>query len=193
MNVILISFYCRITESQEDHLTLFPALVTSEGNVTWMTQRIFVTYCDLDLQLFPWDKQKCFLTLGSWIHNEDRLEIFNLSHKADTNHYYASGEWHLESASLAKISTSYFSSGNKTYSRIECTLKIARKQWFYVINFVFPVGCLMLTTVLVFLLPSGGGEKIGMSVTLLLPTMVYLLLVDSWLPSQSDVVPLLSK
>ena len=154
--------------------------------------RIFISTCLLDLDLFPWDQQVCFLQFGSWSLNGNQLDIFNVSTGADLSNYYPSGEWDLLGANVTKDVT-YYNCCPEPYPSLVYALAIQRKQIYYILNFIFPMGSIMITSVLIFVVPPESGEKVSMSVTLLLSSTVFLLVVEDMLPVQSDNVPELSK
>ena len=64
-------------------------------------------------------------------------------------------------------------------------LLLRRRSSFYVLNIVLPVLFLSLTTSAVFVLPAEAGEKIGMSITVLLAYSVYLSVIADQLPQTS--------
>ena len=60
-------------------------------------------------------------------------------------------------------------------------------------NLIFPSVCISFLTVLVFYLPSGGGEKISLCISILISLTVFFLLLVEIIPSTSLVVPLIGK
>ena len=72
-------------------------------------------------------------------------------------------------------------------------LLLERKPLYYIFNLIMPCAFLTGITVLVFYLPVESGEKVSLSVTVLLALTVFLLLVAETMPPQSMVVPLIGK
>jgi len=64
---------------------------------------------------------------------------------------------------------------------------------YYVINLVIPCVVISSLSLFVFYLPPDEGEKLGLTMAILLGLMVFLILVSEILPTTSDAVPLLSK
>ena len=64
---------------------------------------------------------------------------------------------------------------------------------FFTYNLVFPCVLLMAIGTLVFLLPPESGEKVSLSVTVLLAMTVYQLLIAETIPATSEVIPLIGQ
>lgn len=62
---------------------------------------------------------------------------------------------------------------------------------FFTYNLVFPCVLLMAIGILVFCLPPESGEKVSLSVTVLLAMTVYQLLIAETIPATSEVIPLI--
>ena len=64
-------------------------------------------------------------------------------------------------------------------------LQLQRRRSFYILNIILPVLFLSVTSSLTFALPSDAGEKMGLSITVLLAYAVYLTLVTDSMPDTS--------
>ena len=71
------------------------------------------------------------------------------------------------------------------FPRIQFQLTLKRLRTYYVMNVILPVIFLSLTASLVFYLPAEAGEKIGMSMTVLLAYAVYLTIIADNMPQTS--------
>ena len=40
--------------------------VSYDGNVTWLTQGMYVSKCEIDVKYYPLDAQNCSLKFASW-------------------------------------------------------------------------------------------------------------------------------
>jgi len=76
---------------------------------------------------------------------------------------------------------------------ITYTIVLRRKPMFFTYNLVFPCVLLMVIGILVFCLPPESGEKVSLSVTVLLAMTVYQLLIAETIPATSDVIPLIGE
>ena len=123
------------------------------------------------------------LSLGAQIHRTAsyiRLVLYLSEH----------GEWNLidtkatvESATREKFS----------FSRLKFSITIRRRPLFHLLNTLFPVILMAFLTVIVFKLPPESGERIGLSLTILLAFAVYLTLISESIPQTSMSASLLCK
>jgi len=44
-------------------------IVTSDGNVTWLSMVIFRSSCAIDVKDFPFDEQNCTMLFSSWTYD----------------------------------------------------------------------------------------------------------------------------
>ena len=77
------------------------------------------------------------------------------------------------------------------YPDIIFTIKLRRKTLFYMVSLIIP--CVGISSVLVFYLPSDSGEKVSLSISILLSLTVFFLLLAEIIPPTSLSVPLLGK
>ncbi|CAF1314415.1 unnamed protein product [Didymodactylos carnosus] len=81
------------------------------------------------------------------------------------------------------------------HDRVEfvCKLVIRRKTLFYTINLIVPTVLISFLSIFVFYLPTDAGEKMTLSISILLALVVFLLLISKILPPTSIVIPLIAK
>ena len=79
------------------------------------------------------------------------------------------------------------------YPDIIFTIKLRRKTLFYTVNLIIPCVGISFLSVLVFYLPSDSGEKVSLSISILLSLTVFFLLLAEIIPPTSLSVPLLGK
>ena len=70
---------------------------------------------------------------------------------------------------------------------------LRRKSLFYTVNVIIPCVGISFLSVLVFYLPSDSGEKVSLSISILLSLTVFFLLLAEIIPPTSLAVPLLGK
>ena len=80
-----------------------------------------------------------------------------------------------------------------TYAYVDFTIKLKRKPVFYVMTLLVPSLVLSLLTVVVFLVPPEAGEKISLSISILLSFTVFLILLADNIPQTSEQMPVLGK
>lgn len=178
----------RVTDEQQDLGDIYPAIVTSDGSVAWYSKRIHTSTCGIDVSNFPWDTQKCNLSFGSWAYDMSGVDLVIASSSAETTAFISNGEWDLDEIPVTRTVT-YYSCCKHPYVVVDYTIVISRKPLYYMVNLLIP--CITITSVgvMVFCLPVDSGEKISLSVTVLLSGTVFLMLLSDSLPIQSDSVP----
>lgn len=79
------------------------------------------------------------------------------------------------------------------YPDITFNITLRRRTLFYTLNLIMPCIAISCLTVLVFYLPSDSGEKITLSISILLALTVFFLLLSDMNPPTSLVIPLIGK
>ena len=51
-------------------------IVSSTGDVVWLSHGIFRSSCDIDVEYFPFDEQKCLLKWASWTYDGYQVNFF---------------------------------------------------------------------------------------------------------------------
>ena len=182
-------FVFSVSDTRRNLELLYPAIVSNDGTVRWNTPNILRSSCTLDVTYFPWDEQQCKLEFGSWTYDGNSLDITNNSHTGVMDFFLNDGEWEF-TAFPAYRRVEYYPD---PYPSVIFTVTLKRKPMYYLFNIALPCVFITFCGMLVFLLPPDSGEKVSMSVTLLLASTVFLLLVSEIMPPQSDVIPLIGK
>ena len=108
--------------------------------------------------------------------------------------YVNNEQWSMAKFMVEDIVSTYSVQGKLVnYSEVKFTLHIQRKPLFYKFNLVFPCILLSFIGVLVFVLPVESGEKVSLSMTVLLSLTVFMLMVSESMPASSETVPFLGK
>lgn len=182
----------RVYVEEKTHEEEFPVEVNSNGSVMWLTPHVYHSTCLLDIYDFPWDRQTCNLTFGSWTHTVRELDLVNKTAAADSSVLMNNGEWHFlgAPASLDMYPCDHCKS---PFAMVTFSINIQRKALYYIFNLFVPSTFLAVVGLLVFLLPPDNREKISLSVSALLGAVVFLLILNNSMPIQSKVVPLAGK
>ena len=106
--------------------------------------------------------------------------------------YIESAEWNLNDVKKQRNAKKYTCCLNKL-ADISITIVMDRKPLFYLFNLVIPCLIILSMILLGFFLPPESGERITLSITVLLAMAVFLQLVGESLPRNSETVPLLGK
>ena len=110
----------------------------------------------------------------------------------DLTEFYMSVEWDILEVP-AKRNVKFYTCCDEPYLDITFNITMRRKTLFYTVNLIIPCMGISFLTVLVFYLPSDSGEKVSLSINILLSLTVFFLLLAEIIPPTSLVVPLLGK
>merc|ERR550539_1056670 len=177
------------------------AILHYNGKVVWNPPAIYKSSCEIDVEFFPFDEQKCFMKFGSWTYDGYMVDLRHLSQKGNNNNvrlgmdlqeYYISTEWDVMSVPAIR-NEKYYPCCEEPYIDITFTVGLRRKSLFYTVNVILPCVGISFLSVLVFYLPSDSGEKVSLSISILLSLTVFFLLLAEIIPPTSLVVPLLGK
>lgn len=110
----------------------------------------------------------------------------------DLSDYYSSTEWDIIAVPGRKKREKYPCCPTP-YIDITYEIFLRRKTLFYTVNLILPCVGISFLTVLVFYLPSDSGEKVTLSISILISLTVFFLLLVEIIPSTSLVVPLIGE
>jgi len=177
------------------------AILHYTGRVKWNPPAIYKSYCGIDVEYFPFDEQECMMKFGSWTYDGFMLDLRHMNQlptnnsigvAMDLRDFYISTEWDVMEVP-AQRNEKYYPCCEEPYPDIIFTLKLRRKTLFYTVNLIIPCVGISFLSVLVFYLPSDSGEKVSLSISILLSLTVFFLLLAEIIPPTSLAVPLLGK
>lgn len=108
----------------------------------------------------------------------------------DKQDYFDNGEWEIVKATGSR---GLRTDGNTFYPTITYFFIIRRLPLFYTLFLIIPCIGLSFLTILVFYLPSNGGEKISLCTSVLVSLTVFLLVIEEIIPSSSKAIPLIGE
>ena len=168
------------------------AKINPMGSVLWLPGGNYEANCEAEVTFYPLDTQTCTLTLTTMSYTmDDVILTYNTDSSTDMSGFTENGEWDVLSLTTAN-STVYYDLNNRPYSRIHYAFKLRRRALYHILNTLFPVILMASLTIFVFKLPPESGERIGMSLTVLLAYAVYLTLISDDIPRTSKSVSILS-
>ncbi|XP_045216595.2 acetylcholine receptor subunit alpha-like 1 [Mercenaria mercenaria] len=185
---------------------LTKAKVNYTGLIVWEPPAIYKTYCPIDVEFFPFDQQECFMKFGVWTYDGHEVDLQHVWEKqgvmqgnqmvipkgVDLCDYYQNIEWDIINVT-ARRKEKFYPCCPEPYPDITFNITIRRRTLFYTINLIMPCIAISCLTVLVFYLPSDSGEKITLSISILLALTVFFLLLSDINPPTSIVIPLIGK
>jgi hypothetical protein len=162
---------------------LYYLYINHTGDVNWWPYDVFQTRCEVDVMYFPFDTQTCDLVFSIWNHDISMVNI--LPGEVRSYEYHKNGVWTL----LSKKNTLGLDE-TKLYQRLRFSFTVQRKYKFYLWNLIFPLVLLGLMKICAFFIPAQSGEKVSFAITLFLSYGVFVNLITSSLPENSDSVSL---
>ncbi|XP_060554185.1 acetylcholine receptor subunit beta-like 1 [Ruditapes philippinarum] len=161
----------------------FNAWVVDSGYVQWEPFQIFKSTCSVDITYFPYDSQTCEMKFTAWSYTPTDVNFLSSTGISKTD-YLESSTWDLASTSTKVL--------NVNTPTIIFTLKLNRKPLFYVLNMIVPVILLSVMNIFTFALPVKSGERASYAVTLFLSISVFLTIIASEFPKNSDNLSILA-
>ncbi|XP_068084467.1 acetylcholine receptor subunit alpha-like 1 [Anabrus simplex] len=177
------------------------AILHYTGKVVWKPPAIYKSFCEIDVEYFPFDQQTCFMKFGSWTYDGYLVDLRHIAQSADSNEidmgidlqdYYLSVEWDIMRVPAVR-NEKFYSCCEEPYPDIIFNITLRRKTLFYTVNLIIPCVGISFLSVLVFYLPSDSGEKVSLCISILLSLTVFFLLLAEIIPPTSLTVPLLGK
>ncbi|XP_056405579.1 5-hydroxytryptamine receptor 3A-like [Hyla sarda] len=165
------------------------ANVSHEGIITALKPMRLTSTCILDFYYFPFDIQKCSVTITSTMHLESSIVLKSLKNSSEIRSEEEKfvvdhGEWHpLDLVVKEKPLNGY--------STLLCTVVIQRQSSLYVFALILPSFFLLILDLLSFYIPRSYNEKISFKITVLLGISVLTLILNDLLPASSDAPPII--
>ncbi|XP_068691257.1 neuronal acetylcholine receptor subunit alpha-2-like [Montipora foliosa] len=177
----------------EQYLFNTKVILDSNGTATWLSPNFIKTSCKINVKYFPWDTQTCEFKFGSWTYHSLKLDMdfYEDFPSVDLTSFTVNGEWNLVSGTGTRNVVKY-GCCKERYTDITFEIKIERRSLFYINNVVFPCIVLALLTATAFLFPPETGERISLTITVLLGMTVFMIVVVDATPPTSETTPIIS-
>ncbi|XP_067432646.1 5-hydroxytryptamine receptor 3A-like [Thunnus thynnus] len=168
--------------------------VSYDGTITSEEDMKVVSTCKMDVHKFPFDTQKCNISIGSAIHCVDEIRLIPFSNSSRATQFSremmkTQGEWEFLQLSVASYN---FTFDNKPWEQLIYTFTMKRRPLLHVINFLLPILFFLCLDLASYFISDHRGEKLGFKVTVLLAISVLLLILNDILPSMSNKTPLIA-
>ncbi|CAG0900266.1 unnamed protein product [Darwinula stevensoni] len=177
------------------------ATLHNDGLVEWKPPAIYKSSCEIDVEYFPFDEQTCVMKFGSWTYDGFQVDLRHIDEQegsnvveigVDLSEFYMSVEWDILEVPAVR-NEKFYTCCDEPYLDITFNITMRRKTLFYTVNLIIPCMGISFLTVLVFYLPSDSGEKVNLSISILVSLTVFFLLVTEIIPPTSVSLPLLGK
>ena len=73
-------------------------ILSYDGNNSWYSPTILRSRCEINIEYFPFDDQKCTIKFVSWTYNGYKVDLQVKNITADLKSYMPSGEFELIAA-----------------------------------------------------------------------------------------------
>ncbi|KAK7096103.1 acetylcholine receptor subunit alpha-like [Littorina saxatilis] len=156
-----------------------------DGTVTWQPDFLRETGCNVDIFKYPFDSQVCGLRVVSWMMTGQYMSVTYDTLHMDT--VVTNGEFLLTDTRTEQTTL------DVSYSPVKVTqgsfiVVLQRRYSFYLLSTVVPLAAFSLLSPLALLVPADSGEKITLSVTVLLTNIVFMGTLSDSMPRVSDTV-----
>uniref|UniRef100_A0A6Q2Z8G3 Cholinergic receptor, nicotinic, delta (muscle) n=1 Tax=Esox lucius TaxID=8010 RepID=A0A6Q2Z8G3_ESOLU len=187
-----VAYYCNV-------------LIYPDGYVYWLPPAIFRSSCAINVNYFPFDWQNCSLKFTSLTYNAKEITMELKREEADGKNYKVewiiidpegfteNGEWEIIHKPARRNTYKSIPMESNKHQDITFYLIIKRKPLFYIVNIIIPCVLISFMASLVYYLPADSGEKMTLSISVLLAQSVFLLLISQRLPETSMAIPLIVK
>ena len=135
---------------------------------------------------FVLDEQNCTLEIQSWSRPAEELLVREKPQSVRPQIPYIRTEWEVYKIDVRNQTL-------KRYLWLIFDVNIRRNHQFYVNHMIFPFSILSCLTLFVFWLPPDSGEKITLTITILLALTVFLQLISNYTPKASSNLPIIGK
>ncbi|XP_025022310.1 5-hydroxytryptamine receptor 3A-like [Python bivittatus] len=182
-------------QADENKYSLSPFVeITSDGFITSAQAHQLTSSCNLDVHMFPFDEQKCSLTLSSSLHSEKELKMKNIKTSNKTNqdsykYYLTSGEWKFEKVIIVE-QTLFYKFMN--FSTVIYEIVMKRRSILHELVLILPTFVLFLLDMAISYAFASPAEKIAFKVTMILQVLFLSMMLNDKLPATSDYPPVIA-
>ncbi|TWW53792.1 Acetylcholine receptor subunit delta [Takifugu flavidus] len=171
-----VAYYCNV-------------LVDSTGLCYWLPPAIFRSSCSISVKYFPFDWQDCTLKFTSLTYNAKVIRLLlkeDIVNETkwmvewiiiDPASFTENGEWEIIHRPAKRNTYKHIPMESNKHQDITFYLVIRRKPLFYVVNIIIPCVLISFLASLVYYLPADSGEKMTLSISVLLAQYLMFIMV----------------
>ena len=166
--------------------------IYSDGTIRWTPLVVYTATCRMHLKYFPFDVQLCYLQFGSWVHDQSRLDITLTSNSSNLDEFVENHVWYVSEVPSRKNVKTYSSSSDVSYVDVQFFFILTRNFDKYVMNILLPCIVFGILCSMSFYVPYDSGERLTLSLSILIAIAVYQVLVADLVPKSTDQTPVLT-
>lgn len=154
-------------------------IVDSNGEINYSPGGVLNAKCPTDIAKFPFDEQTCDLQFVPWGLSLQYVILYPEFENIQLQYFTSHSDW-----KIVDHSTYLLDIGG--LGCIWAHMKIKRQPLYYAIMTILPTLLFSLLNPLVFVLPVESGERVSLSITILLSYAIFLTLVSASIPTSSN-------
>ena len=180
--LLWISFY----SGHSEHHNKPCVWVENTGSVTLYESISIETVCRLDLRYFPYDKQTCTFSFGSWTYWTDVIKLVP-SVNLETTHYYNQrlNDFRITNFNANAHEWEEYQGG---WASADYSVNLERISSAYSVKLVLPAVVTGFMILLTFLLPPASQEKIILAGLIILCHVLQLLYLQDLVPASGHTM-----
>ena len=158
----------------------YPVLVLCSGDVRWPYQEKLYSFCEIDVRNFPFDRQYCSILFQSSIFDSSQFKLRSL-YKFVRLYNFIDTEWTITHATIEELDL-YNPHHGRHFSTIKIQIELVRLSRFYIIKIIIPFSIISSLALFSFCVPTDSGEKVTLTVSVLLSLTIYLQMISEYVP-----------
>ena len=177
----------KLEQGFQVRLRIFP-----DGKVKWTPLLVYDSSCPMRMAYFPFDIQLCYLKWGSWVHTKSSLDLVLLKNVTDTSYMISNNIYDMIGSRQILNELVYTTNvKQETFQDVKLFFFLRRNFNGYMINIVLQCVLLCFLSFLSFIIPVGSGERLSLSLSVIVAISVYQLITTDSMPPGTDNIPLL--
>ncbi|XP_067652392.1 neuronal acetylcholine receptor subunit alpha-9-II-like [Haliotis asinina] len=164
--------------------------IRNSGKITWEPGMVSETSCKIDIRKYPFDTQTCSIDFLPWMTTSKFMNTTVPSNKIQMSAFVPHGEFTIagSSAAYTRVHAGFT---DDDLVGIKFSVVLNRRTSFYWMIMIFPMMTFPLLSPVSFLVPVESGEKITLSITVVLSYLVFIGSMNDAMPKLSDTVSLM--
>ena len=175
----------------EDMINQVHCRVYHTGTVAWSPIVMYTITCPMKLYYFPFDVQVCQANIGSWVHNMERLHFNLTDNKVKLDKFTGNNVWWLKDTIALDYAQDY-GEDMGTYQEVRFFFFLRRNYKQYILNIILTCSLLCFLAFFSFWIPVGAGERLSLSLSVIVAVSVYQLIGATLIPTGNDKTPVIS-